>query len=141
VTLDIEMPKLNGFDTCQKLRGERYTRFFAHCPDNRMPVIFVTGNDTMEDRKRGLRWGQRILSASPFLKGTILSAVDKVLKPAQLVQGMTALVVDDSGVARHIVTEYLRREGLHVLQAEDGQFKPLRYCADRPVKSIWSLPT
>jgi two-component system cell cycle response regulator len=43
VTLDIEMPKLNGFDTCRKLRGERYTRFFAHCPDNRMPVIFRDG--------------------------------------------------------------------------------------------------
>ena len=54
VTLDIEMPKLNGFDACQRLRKERYARFFSHCPDNRMPVIFITGNDTMEDRKRGI---------------------------------------------------------------------------------------
>jgi CheY-like chemotaxis protein/two-component sensor histidine kinase len=121
VTLDIEMPKLNGFDTCQKLRGDRYTRFFTHCPDNRIPVIFVTGNDTMEDRKRGFALGAADFISKPFPEGTILSAVDKVLKPAQLVQGMTALVVDDSGVARHIVTEYLRREGLHVLQAEDGR--------------------
>ena len=121
VTLDIEMPKLNGFDTCRKLRGERYTRFFSHCPDNRMPVIFITGNDTMEDRKRGFALGAADFISKPFPEGTILSAVDKVLKPAQLVQGMTALVVDDSGVARHIVTEYLRREGLRVIQAEDGQ--------------------
>jgi len=121
VTLDIEMPKLNGFDTCRKLRGERYTRFFTHCPDNRMPVIFITGNDTMEDRKRGFELGAAEFISKPFPEGTILSAVDKVLKPAQLVQGMTALVVDDSGVARHIVTEYLRREGLRVIQAEDGQ--------------------
>lgn len=120
VTLDIEMPKLNGFDTCRKLRGERYSRFFSHCPDNRMPVIFVTGNDTMEDRKRGFQLGAADFISKPFPEGTILSAVDKVLKPAQLVQGMTALVVDDSGVARHIVCEYLRREGLTVVQAEDG---------------------
>jgi len=121
VTLDIEMPKLNGFDTCQKLRGERYTRFFSHCPDSRMPVIFVTGNDTMEDRKRGFQLGAADFISKPFPEGAILSAVDKVLKPTQLVQGMTALVVDDSGVARHIVTEYLRREGLTIIQAEDGQ--------------------
>ncbi|MCF8129742.1 MAG: response regulator [Deltaproteobacteria bacterium] len=121
VTLDIEMPKLNGFDTCQKLRGDRYARFFSHCPDNRMPVIFITGNDTMEDRKRGFALGAADFISKPFPEGAILSAVDKVLKPAQLVQGMTALVVDDSGVARHIVTEYLRREGLRVIQAKDGR--------------------
>ena len=120
VTLDIEMPKMNGFDTCRKLRGERYSRFFSHCPDNRMPVIFVTGNDTMEDRKRGFQLGAADFISKPFPDGAILSAVDKVLQPAQLVQGMTALVVDDSGVARHIVTQYLRREGLTIIQAEDG---------------------
>ena len=120
VTLDIEMPKLNGFDTCRKLRGERYSRFFSHCPDNRIPVIFVTGNDTMEDRKKGFQLGAADFISKPFSKGAILSAVNKVLKPAQLVQGMTALVVDDSGVARHIVSEYLRREGLTIIQAEDG---------------------
>ena len=86
-----------------------------------MPVIFVTGNDTMEDRKRGFALGAADFISKPFPAGAILSAVDKVLKPAQLVQGMTALVVDDSGVARHIVTEYLKREGLRVIQAEDGQ--------------------
>jgi len=120
VTLDIEMPKMNGFDTCRKLRGERYSRFFSHCPDNRIPVIFVTGNDTMEDRKKGFELGAADFISKPFSEGAILSAVDKVLKPAQLVQGMTALVVDDSGVARHIVTQYLRREGLTIIQAEDG---------------------
>jgi CheY-like chemotaxis protein/two-component sensor histidine kinase len=120
VTLDIEMPKLNGFDTCRKLRGERYSHFFSHCPENRIPVIFVTGNDTMEDRKRGFQLGAADFISKPFPEGTILSAVNKVLKPAQLVQGMSALVVDDSGVARHIVSEYLRREGLSVIQAEDG---------------------
>ena len=120
VTLDIEMPKMNGFDTCRKLRGERYSRFFSHCPDNRMPVIFVTGNDTMDDRKKGFQLGAADFISKPFPEGAILSAVDKVLQPTQLVQGMTALVVDDSGVARHIVTQYLRREGLTIIQAEDG---------------------
>ncbi len=121
VTLDIEMPKLNGFETCERLRNERYARFFTHCPDHRMPVIFITGNDTMKDRKRGFQLGAADFISKPFSQGTILSAIDKVLKPSQLVQGMTALVVDDSDVARHIVAEYLRREGLAIIQAENGR--------------------
>jgi CheY-like chemotaxis protein/two-component sensor histidine kinase len=120
VTLDVEMPKLNGFDTCRKIRTERYTRFFTHCPGNQMPVIFVTGNDTMKDRKRGFQLGAADFISKPFTKGAVLSAVSKILKPAKTIQGLTALVVDDSGVARHIVSEYLRREGLVIIQAEDG---------------------
>ena len=81
VTLDIEMPKLNGFDTCRKFRTDRYTRFFTHCPDNQMPVIFVTGNDTMKDRKRGFQLGAADFITKPFTKGVVLSAVNKVLKP------------------------------------------------------------
>ena len=120
VTLDIEMPKLNGLNTCRKFREERYTRFFSHCPHNQMPVIFVTGNDTMEDRKTGFQLEAADFISKPFAEGAILSAVNKVLKPAEIVQGLTALVVDDSKIARRIVSQFLKREGLTIIQAEDG---------------------
>ncbi len=29
ITLDIEMPKMNGFETCRKLRETHYARFFS----------------------------------------------------------------------------------------------------------------
>ncbi len=120
VTLDIEMPKLNGLNTCRKLREDRYTRFFSHCPHNQMPVIFVTGNDTMEDRKTGFQLEAADFISKPFAEGAILSAVNKVLKPAEIVRGLTALVVDDSEIARRIVSKFLKREGITVILAEDG---------------------
>ncbi len=120
ITLDIEMPKQNGFQTCQKLREEHYTRFFKHSKDGRIPIIFVTGNDNIEDRKKGFELGAADFITKPFAKGEILTAVNKILKPISLSHELTALVVDDSSVARHIVSEVLKGEGLKVIEAEDG---------------------
>lgn len=120
ITLDIEMPKLNGFDTCKKLRKEHYARFFTRSRDGQVPIIFVTGNDTIQDRNRGFELGAADFITKPFEKGEILAAVNKMLKPESSLQDLVALVVDDSTVARRIVSEALQREGLTVVEAEDG---------------------
>ena len=120
ITLDIEMPKLNGFDTCGRLRGERYARYFQQFEDRRAPVIFVTSCDTLEDRRKGFELGAADFITKPFAKGELLRVVDNILKPTCLSEGMCALVVDDSPLARQIVSESLRREGLTVIEAQDG---------------------
>ena len=45
ITLDIEMPFLNGFDTCKKLYSKQYTSLFntKNQPAYRVPIIFITG--------------------------------------------------------------------------------------------------
>lgn len=120
VTLDIEMPKMNGFETCRRLRDDRYTRYFGHLRDNRLPVVFVTSCDTLENRRKGFDLGAADFLTKPFAKGEILKVVDSILKPDGLSSGMSALVVDDSSLARRIVSETLIREGLSVIEAEDG---------------------
>jgi len=120
ITLDIEMPKLNGFDTCQKAREKHYAHFFTNYKDSRVPIIFVTSKDTMEDRKKGFLLGAADFIVKPFDKGEILGIVNKILKPENLLKGNTALVVDDSKIARTIVSELLHREGLTVIEAKDG---------------------
>lgn len=120
ITLDIEMPKLNGFETCRRLRDPRYARFFTDNKDGRIPVIFVTSNDTLADRQQGFELGAADFITKPFERGELLEAVDSVLKPGERLRGMTALVVDDSALARSIVVETLEREGMSVIQAEDG---------------------
>ncbi|MBW1768025.1 MAG: response regulator, partial [Deltaproteobacteria bacterium] len=120
ITLDIEMPKLNGFETCEKLRREHYARFFTRSRDGQVPIIFVTSNDTIPYRKRGFDLGAADFITKPFAKGEILAAVNKMLKPDSRLQELVALVVDDSTVARRIVSEVLKREGLTVMEAEDG---------------------
>ena len=53
ITLDVDMPRLDGFTTSRKLTGENYTRRFTHVQGNRIPIIFVTANDTLEGRQKG----------------------------------------------------------------------------------------
>jgi CheY-like chemotaxis protein len=36
-------------------------------------------------------------------------------------KGLTVLIVDDTESVRHAITEYLQREGCHVIEAQDGR--------------------
>ena len=117
ITLDIEMPGLNGFETCQKLQEKRYTQNIK-----RPPVIFVTGKDTLEDRKKGYTLGASDFISKPFAKGHILNAVNTILRPDNRLRGMTALVADDNNTARKIISDVLKREGLTVIEASDGMY-------------------
>ncbi|TYT73331.1 response regulator [Desulfobotulus mexicanus] len=121
ITLDIDMPGLGGFETFRKLQEDHYRRFFTHVEDARIPIIFVTANDTLSIRQKGFALGAADFITKPFGKGDLKAAVEAILKPPQPMAGLTALVVDDSDTARNIVAENLRREGLQVSEAEDGQ--------------------
>jgi len=120
ITLDVDMPKMDGFKTLEKL----IEKFDAGTPSSEQgkfpPTIFVTGNDNPEYRKKGFLLGATDFIVKPFEKKEILVAVNKILRPKSRLRGMTALVVDDSKLARRIVTDTIKREGLTVLEAEDG---------------------
>ncbi len=120
VTLDIEMPFLNGFETCKKLYSGNYTQYFGHLKNARVPVIFITSNDTFEDREKGFELGATDFITKPFVEGEILSRVSKVLRRSKKYKGITSLVVDDNKTIRHIVSETLLNEGLTVIKAENG---------------------
>ena len=49
ILLDVEMPQMNGYDVLKKLKEEEKTK--------NIPVIFVTGNDTIYDEEKGLLAG------------------------------------------------------------------------------------
>ena len=121
VTLDVEMPRLNGWDTCRKLRSEHYSRIIDKMGRGRLPIIFITNQDSMADRRKGFDVGGCDFISKSFVKGELLEAVDRILKPVALSEGMTALVVEDNGVARKIVVGILIQEGLRVMEAENGE--------------------
>jgi two-component system cell cycle response regulator len=121
ITLDIEMPKLNGFDTCRKLRSGSYARFFKKSDDHRVPIIFITGNDTIADRKTGFELGAVDFISKPFQKGEILAAANKILRQSVTQKGIRALIADDNQFARKITSLCLSQEGIDVHEAGDGQ--------------------
>ena len=120
ITLDIDMPKLNGFETYKRLKEEHYRTAYEINGGIQVPVIFITANDSMEIRRQGFEVGAADFITKPFKSGEILDRVIKILKPREYLKELTALVVDDNKIARFIVRENLEREGVFVLEADNG---------------------
>ncbi len=120
VILDIEMPNMNGYEVCERLRSKEFiTRF--HQKKEVLPVIFVTSDTTMEGRVKSFNKGATDFITKGFKSGTLLSVVDSILKPGDPMEGLTALIVDQSRFMRKMIAGFLVDEGVRVLEAEDGE--------------------
>lgn len=120
ITLDINMPKLGGLDTCKKLYGAEFKKTFAHCKDHHVPVVFITASDSIADRRRGFELGAVDFVPKQFEPGELNRVVERILRSGDRLKGVTALVVDDSCTVRHVISDSLRQEGANVLEAKDS---------------------
>lgn len=74
VILDVDMPGMNGFELCKKIR--------AQADHKDTPVIFVTGLNDFETRAQSTLSGGNDLIAKPFLFSELaVKALSYVLKP------------------------------------------------------------
>ena len=82
VLLDILMPRMDGFQTCLKLRQDEATR--------RIPVIFLTTKSEPESEAFGLELGADDFVTKPFHREVLLLRVKKRLGHAQEPEGEEA---------------------------------------------------
>jgi DNA-binding response OmpR family regulator len=68
ITLDLSMPGMDGFQLCQRLRQ------FPHLVQT--PIVFVSGSDTEENRRRAIEAGAVDFIGKPF---DASSFVDRIL--------------------------------------------------------------
>ena len=119
ITLDIDMPRMNGFACCEQLRAWEEDGIIGRAGAP-LPILFVSANDTFENRSRGFHLGSLEFISKPFSPGDITAAVNKVLCPQSTYSGMTALVVDDNIGLRRMVGACLERVGIRIIEAENG---------------------
>jgi CheY-like chemotaxis protein len=67
VTLDVMMPRLDGFETLRRLRADAR---FAH-----LPVVLVTGRAQAADQERGLELGVDAYITKPFEPSDLVTVV------------------------------------------------------------------
>ena len=116
VTLDVEMDGLNGFETLEKIRNG--------LPDNcrkEIPVVFVTSNDTLDDRMRGFDLGAADFVSKSYLKGELAQSVNAILKPDNEFLGSRVLVVEDNLITQTLIKNILVMKGVDVVVADDGK--------------------
>lgn len=120
VTLDLEMPSMNGFQVLEALRSPDRAEALRAISNDRVPVILVTGNDTYPNRKRGFELGAADFVRKDEVQDQLVLTARLILSPASAFAGMTVLVVDDTQVARTMMVSCVRQLGVDVIDLQDG---------------------
>lgn len=68
ILLDVEMPRMDGFETCRRLRA---LRSLEHTP-----IVFLTASKTSEDVRAGVRAGGNDFLVKPFDAQKLLDRLD-----------------------------------------------------------------
>ena len=68
VLLDVRLPDINGFEVCRRLKEDENTR--------KIPVLFITVLDTVEDKIRGFEAGGTDYIVKPFQQEEVLARVN-----------------------------------------------------------------
>ncbi len=118
ITIDVDMPEMNGYEAVDKIRNELQLK--NEEGDKEIPIIFITSNDTIEERQKGFEVGASDFILKPFTKGEVVNSIRNRLKPEGNLQGMNALVAEDSRLTRNIIDSILKAEGVNTLLAENG---------------------
>ena len=91
ILLDIMMPKMSGFEVCERLKSN---------PDTRnIPVIMVTALNEVGDVERGVEVGTDEFISKPFDKLVLITRVKSLLRTRLLKQQL------DQNAARKIEAE------------------------------------
>jgi two-component system OmpR family response regulator len=91
VVLDVNMPDLDGFEVCRRIRRNGH----------KMPVIFLTARDNLEDLRSGFRQGGDDYLTKPFSLEELSLRIDALLRrskdnlgePRRITSG--GLVIDE----------------------------------------------
>ena len=115
------MPKMNGLELCEKIRAGAESEDEKKRSLSQIPIIFVSANDTLENRERGYELEVIDFIAKPFETGKVLSAVENILNSQEQFSGMKALIAEDSPFIRRIIRKILERHGLEIFEVSDGR--------------------
>ncbi len=97
--LDVMLPDLDGFEVCRRLRARGV----------RIPIVFLTARDAVEDKVRGLTLGGDDYLVKPFSIEELVARIDAVLRRVGMLSvpdGVLEcgdLVLDDDA---HLVTRH-----------------------------------
>jgi len=72
ILLDVMMPELDGFQVCEQLKRQEWTRS--------IPIVLLTALDQIEDKVRGLDAGADDFLSKPFNKVELLARVRSLLR-------------------------------------------------------------
>jgi signal transduction histidine kinase/DNA-binding response OmpR family regulator len=111
LTLDLLLPKVDGWDLLVRLKGEPAT--------HEIPVVIVS---IVDQRGRGFALGAADYLVKPISREELLNALHRVgLTQRRQREVVTILTIDDDPMAVELVEAILTGEGFRVLKAYGGE--------------------
>jgi CheY-like chemotaxis protein len=110
ITLDLLLPKMDGWDLLVHLQGEPTTRG--------LPVVIVS---IIDERGRGFALGAADYLVKPVSREDLVNAIQHVSLAPPTAEAVTILAIDDDPLALELVDAILSPEGFQVLKAYGGE--------------------
>jgi two-component system OmpR family response regulator len=114
VLLDVMLPDLDGFEIMRRLRND----------GEKVPVLFLTARDAVDDKVRGLTLGGDDYVTKPFSLEEVVARIQVILRRLGVAQAATKLALADLEMddEAHIV----RRAG-QVVELSPTEYNLLRF--------------
>jgi signal transduction histidine kinase/CheY-like chemotaxis protein len=129
ITLDLLLPKVDGWDLLVRLKGEPQTR--------EIPVVIVS---IMEQRGKGFALGAADYLVKPVGREELMTTLQRVsLARRRQREVVTVLAIDDDPMTVELVEAILSAEGFGILKAYGGEEGLAIAIRERPALIILDL--
>ncbi|QQC43508.1 response regulator transcription factor [Schaalia meyeri] len=116
VILDVQMPRMDGMETLERLRAR----------DPQLPVLFLTARDAVADRVSGLRAGADDYVTKPFDLDEVAARVQALLRRAGYIRQARSTVLTVADLTLNLESHDVSRGGKNITLT-NTEFELLRY--------------
>ena len=109
ILLDVQMPGIDGFETCKRLKAEPKTAS--------IPIIFMTALSDAQSKEKGFDLGAVDYITKPFQEQEVLARVKTHLQLRQLTKNLEQRVAEQTADLEAALTQ-LQQSQIHLVQTE-----------------------
>ncbi|MFD2671345.1 response regulator transcription factor [Marinicrinis sediminis] len=121
VILDVMMPKLDGWEVCQRIRESGI----------HVPILMLTAKDEIDDRVKGLDLGSDDYVVKPFSLDELLARVRALLRRKQREDQDSSTVIQFKDVSMHLDAREVFR-GDHRIELTTKEYELLKLFLQNP---------